>query len=167
MKNILDLTTALDITEWENYFLVVRTINPDPVTQLDRVAIVRNIHIDPEETSVLINVVLYILDTNGNPINGKFNTIQKNIIPIEVPVTANNNSYVNLFTMQVNADISGLEEGIDYLLPEDCKALITTSDIALGVSHLPEFEAYRLIAKSSPIDLFALMINAIVQSTKI
>lgn len=169
MKKILELTTIEDLQDWSDYFLVVDSIDPDPVTGLDRVAIVRNMHIDQEDTSVLINTVIYLLDENGAPINGRYIKEQKNIIPIEVAVTANNLSYVNLQTMQVitQETLDTLEEGVDYLLPEDCETITSLAGLPVGVGYLPEFEAYRIIAKSSPIDLFALMTNAIVQSTKI
>lgn len=146
MKNILTLTTAQDLTDWGDYFLKVTDIDPDPATGLDRVAIVRNLHIDPESTSVMINTVVYIVDSNGDPLNGRMNPAHKNTIPVEVAVTATNKSYISLSTFEVITDLTGLTHGVDYM---------------------EEFEAYRLQAKGGPINLFSLMTFAIQTSTKI
>lgn len=168
MKNILQLSSAADITAWGNYFLKVAspTISIDPVTGLDRVAIVKDLQILPEATTVIISTALYLIDANGDPLNAYIRASDKNIFPIEVKITANNESYINLQNMQVSS-ISGLTAGVDYLLPADCESITNLSGLPQTVSHLPEFEAYRIIAKSNAIDLFALMTNAIVQSTKI
>lgn len=169
MKNILQLSTSSDIAAWGAYFLAVPSpyIAVDPSTNLNRVALVKSLEIYTEAKTVDINVVLYVLDANGNPINGYVNSNQKNIKPVEVKVPATNASYVNLQTMQVVANVDNLTEGVDYLLPEDCESISTMAGLPQTVTHLPEFEAYRIISKSSAIDLFALMGNAIVQSTKI
>jgi hypothetical protein len=169
MKNILQLSTASDLTAAGNYFLAVSSpsIAVDPATGLNRAAIVKGFEIYVESTTVIVNAVLYLLDSNGNPINGFVNAAQKNIVPVEIRIPANNESYVNLQNMQVVANLNGLTSGIDYLTPAACESLTSLAQLPQTVSRLPEFEAYRLIAKSGDINLFTLMANAIVQSTKI
>jgi len=177
MKNLLQLTTAQELANQKNYFQVIEspTITADPTTGLNRAAIVKNLNILAEAQVVDISIVLYVLDANGNPLNGYVDSGIKNIFPVEIPILATNNSYISLSTLQVT-DISGLTEGVDYLLPADCETITNLgayhasnnpTGLPAGVGYLPEFEAYRLIAKSQPVDLFALMANAITQSTKI
>jgi hypothetical protein len=177
MKNILALTTAQDLTDWGNYFQVIKSpsIAVDPTTGLDRAAVVTRLDIKFEGQIVDIGVILYVLDVSGNPINGYQDTSVKNIFPVDIPILATNNSYISLSTLVVT-DISGLTEGVDYLLPENCETLTNLgaydastnpTGLPAGVGYLPEFEAYRLMAKSQAVDLVALMANAINQSTKI
>lgn len=148
MKNILHLSTAADLQTWDDYFLVVKSpdISVDSVTGLNRAAVVKNFNISPENQSVLVSIVLYLLDSNGNPINGYTNKDHMNILPVEVTIPANNDSYVSLTTFEVISDLTGLTYGVDYL---------------------EEFEAYRQLAKSQDIDLFELMARAIITSSKI
>ena len=169
MKNILQLSTAQDIQAWADYFLVVKSpdIAVDSITGLDRAAVVKGLEIYPEAATLYINVGLYLLESDGTPLNSFVNpTVSKNIFPVEVKIPATNESYINLQTLQVGP-ITGLTEGVDYLLPEDCQTIKTLAELPQTVYMLPEFEAYRIIAKSSSINLFTLMTNAIVQSTKI
>lgn len=170
MKNILQLSTSTDVEAIGKYFKVVDTIDPDPSTGLDRIAIVKSLEIYAEAAVVDIKTVVYIVDANGNPLNGYVNSAHKNIFPAEINVTATNNSIVNLQTMQVlktEQELADVEDGVNYVNPTDCEQLETLADLPVGTLYLPEFEAYRLIARTQPIDLFQLMENAIVQSTKI
>ena len=168
MKNILNLSTAADIQAWADYFLVVKSpsITVDSTTGLNRAAVVKGLEIYPEAASLFINVALYILDSDGDPLNGFVDSAVKNIFPVEIKIPATNEKYINLQTLQISP-ITGLTEGVDYLLPEDCQTISTSSQLPNTVYLLPEYEAYRIIAKSDPIDLFALMANAIITSTKI
>lgn len=169
MKNILQLSTAADIQAWADYFLVVKSPNiaADSATGLNRAAVVKGLEIYPEAATLYINTVLYLLDTDGTPLNSFVNPgVSKNIFPVEIKVPATNEKYINLQTLAVTS-ITGLTEGTDYLNPEHCEDKATLADLPQTVYILPEYEAYRLIAKSSPIDLFMLMTNAIVTSTKI
>lgn len=148
MKNILALTTAQDLTDWGTEFLVVQSpdIAVDPATGLNRAAVVKSFEILPEATTVIVNIVLYLLDNNGNPLNGFQKPEDRNVVPVQIEIPATNDSYISLSTFEVITDLTGLTYGVDYL---------------------EEYEAYRLQAKGGPIDLFALMALAINQSTKI
>jgi hypothetical protein len=168
MKNILQLSTAADIQAWADYFLVVKSpdIAVDPITGLNRAAVVKGLEIYPEATTLFINVVLYLLEADGTPLNSYVDSNNKNIFPAEIKLPATNATYINLMTLAL-ADITGLTEGVDYLNPPACETVSNMSEIPGTVYILPEFEAYRLMAKSSSIDLFALMKNAIITSTKL
>lgn len=169
MKNILQLSTAADIQAWADYFLVVKSpdIAVDPATGLNRAAVVKGLEIFPEATTLFINVALYLLEADGTPLNSFVQpTESKNIFPVEIKVPATNDNYINLQTLQITS-ITGLTEGVDYLNPTHCQDKSTLADLPSTVYVLPEFEAYRLIAKSDSINLFILMFNAIVTSTKI
>lgn len=168
MKNILQLSTATDIQAWADYFQVVKSpaIAIDTVTGLNRAAVVKGLEIYPEAASLFINVALYILDSSGNPLNGFVNPTIKNIFPVEVKIPATNEKYINLSTLQITA-ITGLTEGVDYLLPEHCEDKSFLTDLPETVYVLPEFEAYRIVAKSNSIDLMQLIANAVITSTKI
>lgn len=169
MKNILQLSTAADIQSWADYFLVVKSpdIAVDPATSLNRAAVVKGLEIYPEATTLYINIALYLLEANGTPLNSFVNPQEsKNIFPVEIKIPATNENYINLQTLAVTS-ITGLTEGVDYLNPEHCEDKSTLADLPQTVYVLPEFEAYRLIAKSDSINLFALMTNAIITSTKI
>lgn len=169
MKNILQLSTEADITEISGYFLVSNSITSDPATGLDRIAIVKGLEIYPESQTVNIKTVIYLVDALGNPLNGFVNSTHKNVFPVEVSVIGDNKSIVNLQTMQVlktEQELAAVNSS-NYSTPAQCEAYTTLADLPVGTAYLPEFEAYRLIAKTQPIDLFALMENAIVQSTRI
>lgn len=169
MKNILQLSTITDIQAWANYFLVVKSpdIAVDSATGLNRAAIVKGLEIYPEGATLYINVILYLLEADGTPLNSYVNPQEsKNIFPVEIKIPATNEKYINLQTLAIT-NIAGLTEGEDYLIPEHCETISTLSDLPQTVYVLPEFEAYRIIAKSNSIDLFALMTNAIITSTKI
>jgi hypothetical protein len=169
MKNILQLSTAQDIQAWADYFLVVKSpdIAVDPATNLDRAAIVKGLEIYPEATTLYINTVLYLLEVDGTPLNVFVNPQEsKNIFPVEIKIPATNENYINLQTLAITS-ITGLTEGVDYLNPTHCEPISNMSELPGTVYVLPEFEAYRIMAKSSAIDLFALMTNAIITSTKI
>ena len=169
MKNILNLSTAADIQAWADYFLVVKSpdIAIDPTTGLNRAAIVKGLEIYPDVAALFINVVLYILETDGTPINATMpGSETKNIFPVEIRIPATNDKYINIQTLAVTS-IAGLTEGVDYLNPENCESISTLADLPQTVYVLPEFEAYRVIAKSNSIDLFALMTNAIITSTRL
>ena len=169
MKNILQLSTAADIQAWADYFLVVKSpdITVDPATGLNRAAVVKGLEIYPEATTLFINIALYLVEANGTPLNSFVNPSEsKNIFPVEIKLPATNESYINLQTLSITS-ITGLTEGVEYLNPADCETISNLSELPLTVYILPEFEAYRIIAKSNPVDLFALMTNAIKTSTKI
>lgn len=169
MKNILNLSTAADIQAWADYFLVVKSpdIAVDPATNLNRAAVVKGLEIYPDVATLFINVVLYILEADGTPINALMpGSETKNILPVEIKIPATNEKYINLQTLAVTS-ITGLTEGVDYLTPENCESISVLSELPQTVYVLPEFEAYRIIAKSNSIDLFALMTNAIITSTKL
>jgi len=174
MKNILQLSTEADIQAWADYFLVVKSpdITVDSVTGLNRVAVVKGLEIYPEATSLFINVALYLLKANGDPLNSFVDQTSKNIFPVEIKIPATNEKYINLQTLaivDITELVNGLPlvEGVDYLNPVHCEPISNMSELPGTVYILPEFEAYRIMAKSSSIDLFALMTNAIITSTKL
>jgi hypothetical protein len=168
MKNILQLSTATDIQAWADYFLVVKSpdIAVDSITGLNRAVVVKGLEIYPEATTLYINVALYILKANGDPLNSYVDPTNKNILPVEIQIPATNEKYINLQTLALTS-ITGLTEGVDYLNPVNCETVSNMSELPGTVYILPEFEAYRIMAKSSSIDLFALMTNAIITSTKL
>ena len=168
MKNILQLSTEADIQAWADYFLVVKSpdIAVDPITGLNRAAIVKGLEIYPESTTLFINIALYLLKSDGTPLNSYVDGTNKNIFPASIQIPATNANYINLTTLAL-ADITGLTEGVDYLNPSACETVSNMSELPETVYILPEFEAYRIMARSSSIDLFALMKNAIITSTKI
>lgn len=168
MKNILQLSTAADIQAWADYFLVVKSpdITVDPITGLNRAAIVKGLEVYPESTTLYINIALYLLKTDGTPLNSYVDGTNKNIFPVEIKLPATNDKYINIQTLAIT-DITDLTEGVDYLNSADCESISNMSELPNTVYILPEFEAYRIMAKSSSIDLFALMTNAIKTSTKI
>jgi hypothetical protein len=169
MKNILNLSTAADIEAWADYFLVVKSpdIAVDSITGLNRAAIVKGLEIFPDSAVLFINTVLYVLESDGTPINAIIpGSETKNIFPVEIKIPATNEKYINIQTLAITS-ITGLTEGVDYLDPESCEPISNMSELPGTVYVLPEFEAYRIMAKSSAIDLFALMTNAIITSTKL
>lgn len=148
MKQLLDFSEKADLDTWRNYFLVVDNIPDDPDTGLARCVVADGPFIMAERQKVEINAVIYCLDNDGNPINGRVQA-KKSLFPRQEIITADNSYFVALdgtFRVLSANELPGLTYGVDYL---------------------EEFEAYRQYAKGNPINIFALMENSIRQSSKI
>lgn len=180
MKEIYQIATAEDLQKWAKYFSVVppQYLAPDPKLNLGKAVVTKRLHINPDTKEVVINVVVFIVDSNGNPINGRVNPGEKNVIPVEVDIVGNNSSIVDIRNFQVVKtqetldamvayDPENIQEGANFLPEEVCETMDSFTEVPEGVFYLPEFEAYRILGMSSPIVLRELIVNAVIQSAKI
>lgn len=148
-KDLTLLTTKQDLDAWKDYFLLVENLSVDPDTGLKRSAVVNGPFIDAQKRQVEMIAVVYNIDADGNPINGKADA-KKSIYPRQLLIAATNSFYIDLRV-----------PGFKVLTPEQIQGL------KYGVDYIEEFEAYRSYAKSNPIDIFALMENSVRQSSLI
>lgn len=180
MKEIHKISTAEDLQRWAKYFSVVppQALELDSKLNLGKAVVTRRLHINPDTKEVVINVVVFIVDGDGNPINGRVNPSEKNVIPAEIDIIGNNSSIVDITNFQVVKnqetlnnmiayDPDNLVEGANFLPEEICETMDSFSELPSGVMYLPEFEAYRILGMSSPIVLRELIANAVIQSEKI
>lgn len=154
LKDILKLTTAQDITDWNSESKVVTDIAADPITGNARVAVIGNMYPDFNARRLSYHVVVYNIKQNGDPINGRESMADGNIFPKEVMIIADNNSFVSMtppFAIIPPQDVTeDMMNNVDY-----------------GIAYMREYDLYRYMAKSGDINIFQLMENGIKTSSKI
>lgn len=153
IKDIMQLTTKAELDDWALESKVVTDIDPDPYTGKPRAAIIGEMNIPFGARKLLYQVVVYNLDEDGNPINGRVKLEDGNILPKEVVLEANNHMFVNTNTYQ----IIPMED-----VTEDMMA-----NVDYGNGYMREYDFYRYLAKSGNINIFALLEQGVKTSTKI
>jgi len=153
MQDILKLQTALELTDWTNRGLT-HSVSDDPVTGKNRIALMGGFdHIDFNNNKLGVYVVIYNLDDNGKPLNGRLSKADGSIYPKEILIQANNETFVSLpgLTVIPNEDVTDdMRNNVDY-----------------GNGYMREFDAYFAVAQAGAINLFDLIRNAIDTSSQV
>lgn len=153
IKDIMQITSKAELDDWASESKVVTDIAADPYTGKPRAAIIGDLNIPFGGRKLLYQVVVYNLDEQGNPINGRVKIEDGNILPKEVVLEANNHTFVNTNTYQV--------------IPADQVTDDMKNNVDYGNGYMREYDFYRFLAKSGNINIFALLEQGVKTSTKI
>lgn len=153
IKDIMQLTTKAELDDWALESKVVTDIAADPYTGKPRAAIIGEMNIPFGARKLLYQVVVYNLDEQGNPINGRMKIEDGNILPKEVVLEANNHTFVDTNTYQV--------------IPAEDVTENMINNVNYGNGYMREYDFYRFLAKSGNINIFALLEQGVKTSTKI